>query len=576
MNGKQIHISNLSFAYPNGVKALENISLTIHKGEYIVIMGENGAGKTTFSLCLNGIIPNVIEGDYEGDVYVEGMKTVEHRVYELAQKVGIALQDPETQIFSPTVKTEVAFGPENLGVPKEEILRRIEFALKVTRLIGYEERSPYQLSGGQKQRLALAAAIGMQPTVLVLDEPTSQLDPIGTTEVFSVVKELNQKYNMTIVMSEHKSDDIAVFANRVVVLKNGKILADGEPHEILGNEKLMKEAFLKPPQVTEFFYELKKKIPIDRIPITIDEAEETLRKLLERQTLRVKPRESKNSINNEINTDRKVVIETQGLWHTYPGDVIALRDINLKIYDNDFIAIIGQNGAGKSTLVKHFDGLLRPTKGKVIVEGKDASEFTTAQLSKSVGMALQNPDHQLFAMSVYDELKFGLENLNIPPEEIEKRIDFALSVVGLQNNKEDYPFKLPFGDRRKLTVAIVVAMKPKIIILDEPTTGQDYKGRYEIMEIGKKLHEQGHTIIVITHDMELVAKYAKRTIVLGLGQILLDGPTRYVFGQPEILKKTYLKPPPLTQLSQRLASYGFDNGNLNVKDIMEQIEVRGE
>jgi len=573
-----IRISDLSFTYPTGTQALKNINLRIKRGEYVVIMGENGAGKTTLSLCLNGIIPNVIEGDYEGEVYVENLKTTEHRVYILAQKVGIALQDPETQIFCPTVKTEVAFGPENLGVPREEILKRIEFSLKVTRLSGFEERSPYQLSGGQKQRLALAAAIAMRPSILVLDEPTSQLDPIGTTEVFSVVKDLNQTHNMTIFMTEHKSDDIAVFADRVIVLKDGKLIADGEPHEVFGDESLVKSAFLKPPQVTELIYELRKRVSIDKVPITVDEAEELIRNLIMQKKIKVKPKTTQVTRPDAAiaNTNkREVLIETQGLWHIYPGNVEALKDINLKIYDGDFIGIIGQNGAGKTTLVKHFNGLLRPTKGKVFVLGKDTTKVTTAELSKSVGMALQNPDHQLFATSVREELEFGLRNLNVPEEELEQRIDAALSVVGLSEHKEDYPFKLSFGDRRKLTVAIVVAMKPRVIILDEPTTGQDYKGRYEIMEIAKKLHEQGHTIITITHDMELVAKYAKRIIVLGLGKILLDGPTSYVFSRPDILEKTYLKPPPLTQLSQRLSEYGFYPGNLTVEDFMSQIETEG-
>ncbi|MGQ4913501.1 MAG: ABC transporter ATP-binding protein [Candidatus Asgardarchaeia archaeon] len=569
-----ITISNLSFAYPNGAQALKGIDLNIKRGEYLVVMGENGAGKTTLCLCLNGIIPNVIEGDYDGEVYVDGMKTVEHRVYELAQKVGIALQDPETQIFSPTVKTEVAFGPENLGVPREEILKRIDYALSVTRLTGMEERSPYQLSGGQKQRLALAAAIAMQPKVLVLDEPTSQLDPIGTTEVFSVVKNLNKEHNITIVMSEHKSDEIATFADRIAVLYKGELLKVDEPHVIFGDEALIKKARLKPPQVTELMYELRKKIKIDKIPITVDEACGLLEDLIKRNVIKVKHREQ-SELSSEIDTNRDVVIETKNLWHIYEGNVEALRDINLKIYDNDFVAIIGQNGAGKTTLVKHFNGLLRPTKGKVYIFGEDSSKYTTAEISKKVGMALQNPDHQLFATSLREEIAFGLRNLNVPEDEIDERIDEALSLVGLLDYKDEYPFKLPFGDRRKLTVAIVVAMRPKIIIFDEPTTGQDHVGRYEIMEIAKKLHEQGHTIIIVTHDMKLVAKYAKRTIVMGVGEILIDGPTKYVFSHPEVLESTFLKPPPLTQVSQRLSKYGFSPGNLTVDDVMSQLEFGG-
>lgn len=570
-----ITISNLSFSYPNGVNALKKINLKIKKGEYLVVMGANGAGKTTLSLCLNGIIPNVLEGDYEGEVYVEDMKTVEHRVYELAQKVGIALQDPETQIFSPTVKTEVAFGPENLGVPREEILRRIKYSLEVTRLVGMEERPPHQLSGGQKQRLALAAAIAMQPEVLVLDEPTSQLDPIGTVEVFNVVKSLNKEHNITIVMNEHKSDEIAMVADRLIILRQGEIIASGDPHDIFGDEELMNKAILKPPQVTELMYQLRKKVKIDKMPITVDEAEHFLRDLIERKVIKVKPKTNKKT-EQKIDSNRDVVIECKGLWHVYPGGVEALRNINMKIYDNDFIGIIGQNGAGKTTLVKHFIGLLRPTKGSLYIFGEDSTKYTTAEISKSVGMALQNPDHQLFSNSLREEIEFGLKNLNIPEEEFEERVDEALSLVGLLDQKEEYPFKLPFGDRRKLTVAIVVAMKPKIIILDEPTTGQDHKGRYEIMEIAKKLHEKGHTIITVTHDMELVAKYTKRTIVMGVGEVLIDGPTNYVFSHPEILKKTYLKPPPLTQLSQRLQEFGFDPGNLTVEEFLEQIDFGGE
>ena len=276
-----IQVENFTFGYPSGETALNNVNLQINKGEFVVVMGPNGAGKTTLAYSLNGVIPSIITGNYSGTVTVCGMNVVEHYVYELGQKIGIVLQDPESQLFLPDVKSEIVFSSENLGVPREELQVRLDYALEMTRMEGMEERFPHQLSGGQKQRLALAAAIATRPEVLILDEPTSQLDPIGATELFSVVADLNKKHNMTIVMVEHKSEEVVEFANRVILLDHGKIVMDGAPQEVFSEISLLKKIGVKIPQVSDLATKL---VLPGKFPITLDEGINTFSKLLKQIT----------------------------------------------------------------------------------------------------------------------------------------------------------------------------------------------------------------------------------------------------------------------------------------------------
>jgi len=564
--GNIIEIENLSYQYPKGHKpSLLNINLAIKEGEFVVVMGKNGAGKSTLLLTLNGIIPNSFGGKFYGRVIVDSMDTVEHRVYELAEKVGMVIQDPEAQLFMPTVKDEIAFGLENLAVPKDEILRRINEALKIVRLEGFEDRSPFDLSGGQKQRVAIAAAFALRPKILVLDEPTSQLDPKGTLEVFQTILNLKKKYNITIVMAEHKSDEVAKFADRIVLLDDGKIVREGKPKELFSDVDLFKKLSIKVPQICELTYELNKRgKAVNEIPITLDEAVITFSKYIEKIGRKIKNIERK-----EVKRGDEVILETKGLWHIYPGNVIALKNVNFSAYKGDFIAIIGQNGAGKTTLVKHFLNLLQPTKGEVLIRGKDVTKMEIFDLSRHIGLILQNPDHQLFSTTVYKEVEFGPKNLNLPEDEIAERVKFALESVGLWELREEHPFALSWGDRQKLAVAAVLAMKPEILIFDEPTTGMDWLGRHQILNLAKELNKKGHTIIMITHDMELVAEYAKWTMVMGLGEILLQGPTYEVFKNADILAKTYLSPPQVTQLAQSLSEYGIRPDILTVDEMIE-------
>lgn len=566
MDNVIVDAQNLSFSYPDGTKSLKNIDFKVTKGQVVAVLGANGAGKTTLCHHLTGIIPNIYQGVTEGKAIVAGMDVYEHPVHELAQKISFVTQDPEGQLINPDVLMEVAFGPENLGVPREEIIRRAKWALEAVGLNGLESRSPSELSGGQKQRLVLAAGLSMQPEVLVLDEPTSQLDPIGATEVLDSLVDLKKNYNMTTIFTTHASEDVLRMADRAIVLSKGEIVAEGPPRDVFSQVKLLDSVGVQVPQVAMFGY----KIAPDRpVPITIEEGKQFIIERLrgKNQIFKLTAQPTVTKVPHEV------LLECTDLSFTYPGfpPVTALKDVNLKINRGEMVGIIGQNGSGKTTLVKQFLKLLKPTKGKIRFKGEDIQAFTTGQLATSIGLALQNPDEQLFTISCKDEVEFGIRNLKLPEKEIKPRVDEALGFVGLQDQWDTFPFRLSFGDRRSLTIAAVVAMRPEIVVMDEPTTAQDYLGRHRIARLGKKLNEAGRTVIMITHDMNLVTQYADRTIVMANGEILLDGPTVKVFSEWETLKKAFIKPPPIAILDKELEEYGVPQGILTVDSMVETL-----
>jgi energy-coupling factor transporter ATP-binding protein EcfA2 len=559
-----VDVQNLSFSYPDGAKALKKIEFNVPKGQLVAILGANGAGKTTLCHHLTGIIPNIYQGTTEGTVRVAGMAVHEHPVYELAQKVSFVTQDPEGQLINPDVLMEVAFGPENLGVPRDEIMRRTKWALEAVGLEGLESRSPSELSGGQKQRLVLAAGLSMQPDVLVLDEPTSQLDPVGTSEVLDSLVDLKNKYGMTTLFTTHATEDVLRAADRAIVLSIGEKVADGTPREVFSQVELLESVGIQVPQLALLGHRI---APDRRVPFTIEESRELVSESI--RNGRLTPR--RKAPTTQTVESGEVVLECEDLMFTYPGfpPVTALRNVNLKIRRGEMVGIIGQNGSGKTTLVKQFLALLKPTKGRILFKGKDIHGFTTGELATSIGLVLQNPDEQLFTISCKNEVEFGLRNLKLPEDEIKRRVDEALGFVGLQEQWDTFPFRLSFGDRRSLTVAAVVAMRPEIIVLDEPTTAQDYLGRHRIAKLGKKLNEAGHTVIMITHDMHLVTQYADRTIVMANGEILLDGPTSEVFSETETLRKAFIKPPPIALLDKDLESLGVPQGILTVDAMVD-------
>jgi len=573
----QIDIEDLRYSYPTSKgDVLKGINLKVKEGEFLSIMGPTGTGKSTLCLTLNGIIPHSLEGDLRGKVKVAGMDIKNHSVPELTQKVGMVFQEPESQLFCMTVWEEVAFGPENLGVDPKEIKERVDWALGVVRMKEYQDRSPFKLSCGQKQRVAIAAALAMLPEILVLDEPTSELDPIGKMEVFSVVDDLKKEQNMAIVMVEHESEEIARVSDRVVVLKEGKIILEGSPRDVLNKVDMLKNARLSPPQVCEVADILNKKINTSFSFLTLKEAEKSIKELVSKL-----PKAEKSSKSKEKKTSFSYIkqksfphsmISTKNLFYAYEGSgVEVLKDINLEVNQGEFVAIIGQNGAGKTTLVKHFNGILKPTRGKVFIEGVNTKERTIAELSKDVGYIYQNPDHQIFCPTVEEEIAFGPKNLGLSEDIIKQRAEEALKLSGLEEVRKTPPSVLGLGERRKVSLASVMSMRPRLLILDEPTTGVDWKTSIDFMEAVRKLNEKGHTIIMITHNMRIVARYAKRTVVLCNGEVLLDASTRKVFSQTEKLKTTFLMPPQITQLGQALYTLGMPREILSCEEFCDNL-----
>jgi energy-coupling factor transport system ATP-binding protein len=526
-----------------------HLNLKINQGEFVAIMGENGASKSTVCQMMNGIIPNSIGGRLTGKVFVHGLDTRETDISGLATKVGIVLEDPETQLFTTSVKSEVAFGPENLCLPPQEIEERVRWALEVVRLVGYEDRLPTSLSGGQKQRLAIAANIAMRPDILVLDEATSQLDPVGVEEVLSVVRDLNKKYGMTILMATDASEMIARLMDRVVVLNQGRLEDDGTPRQIFANSSLFKKLMIRSPQVSQLATNLKEHDQaLAGFPITVPEAVEGLQSLLQGTSPAVLDTKEPVTYNN-----KPAAITVAHLDFIYqPLNVHAVKDVSFEIHQGEFVAVIGQNGSGKTTVLKNLLGLLRPTSGKVIVAGQDTQTTPVSEMARHVGFVLQNPDQQLFADTVEEEVAYGPKNLKLDKELVEQRVSNALKLVGLEDKRKEFPPALSKGDRAKTVIASALALDPSIVILDEPTTGQDFRGCHQIMQIAKSLHEQGRTVVFVTHHMALVAEYAQRVIVVSGGKILLDDVTEAVFSRPEVVRQACIIPPQITELGQAL------------------------
>lgn len=572
MNSKNpiLKFDHVTYFYPEQDEyAVKQISFDVQPGEFLVIMGRNGAGKTTISLMMNGSIPNVSGGRLGGHIVVNGMDTREHHVYEIAKHVGIVLQGPESQILTSLVRSEVAFAAENLGIPREETIKRVDWALEKVRLKGHAEDSPTDLSGGEKQRLAIAAALVMKPDILVLDEPTSQLDPIGTNEILSLLHDLKEQ-GKTIILTTHKSDEITNLADRIILLKNGEIVSVGKPHEIISQVDLLQEAGVKIPDVTHIEWYLRDILGNENLSIDYKQGLNNLQELLQGNP--VQAHEDLTSQEASKSGDEPIVkFNNVTFYYGTDDNDLALNDLSIEIHQGEFVGIVGHNGAGKSTLVKHIVGLLKPQKGEVIVNHKTTSEIGIEELVKSVGLVLQNPDTQLFAISVEEEVAFGPKNLGLDKKKVEENINKALEATGLLEYKNVYPFNLSFGDRRKLSVAAVLSMDPDILIFDEPTTGQDIQGRRALADIGRQLNKKGKTVIMVTHDMDLIATYTKRLIVLREGSVLLDGKTSEVFANIDTLKKAFIEPPQVTKLAIALREFGMPESIVSPEKLAQYI-----
>jgi energy-coupling factor transporter ATP-binding protein EcfA2 len=548
-----IAFENFSFSYEETKEpALKNINLRIKKGEVVLVTGPAGAGKSTLCCCMNGLIPHFYSGKIEGKVLVKGVDTQALTIGQLNTQVGLVFQDPESQLFNFTVEDEIAFGPENLGIEPDKVNALVDEMIRRVRLEGYNKRNPLTLSGGEKQACAIASILAMNPNIVIFDEPTSNLDPIGTQSVIQLITDLAKREKKTMIIVEHNLADLVTKVDRMIVMLDGGILFDDSPKEVFRHVDKLNEIGVNIPQSTQLLLKLSEAnlVPPETC-MTMNEVYEFISSKLDTK----KFDEAKTYIleKEETPAEAEPIIVVDNLTHLYPeGNVEALRGINLKIYPRDFMAIIGQNGSGKTTLVKHFNGLLKPTTGKVYVKGVDTSTTTVAKLAGTVGYCFQNPDHQIVKNVVREEIAFGPKNLKVPPDEIERRIEEITTKLNIHKYLDEDPHELSKGNKARVNLAGVLAMKPDVLIVDEPLTGQDYKEAKAIMELLNELNREGKTIIIITHEMMFAAEYTRRIIVMNKGAMLYEGTPKQVYTKKDILKATSLTEPEITQLGLKL------------------------
>lgn len=570
--GLSLRAEGLSFTYRGSDRpALRDVHLHLQPGQLAYLMGPTGAGKSTLCLCLNGVIPAMQAGAFAGRVLVGDEDISGRPVHEVARKVGVLFQAFETQLLCSDLESEIAFGLENAQVPPEQIRARVDEMLALVGLQDLRDRDPADLSGGQKQRLALAAVLAPAPSVLVLDEPTTDLDPRGKRELMDVLTRLRAQ-GVTILIADHETED-ALRADQLIVLSAGQVAYAGPPVELLRDPDRSRALGIRPLEIPELFARLGRPerpltpqqavalLPVPARAPTTDHAPPT--------PPPTDPAHHHTAAGAEVSSVRsharprlgadtlppsEPIISVSEVTYRYPeSGADALRGVSLCLYEGEFVALLGENGCGKTTLAKHLNGLLRPTSGSVTVAGMDTRFASAPDLAHQVGYLFQNPDHQIFADTVHAEVAFGPRNLGLAEDEVRDRVQQALALVGLEGYAQRDPFVLTKGERQRVALASILAQRPRVIVFDEPTTGLDGPQQERMMELLAELNRAGQTIVIITHCTWAAAGYARRALVMDDGRLVADLPVRELFGNDDLLARARQVRPPVAELSRLLA-----------------------
>lgn len=512
-------IQDLTYYYPESENpALKGIDLTIEEGEFLLVAGGSGSGKSSLARALARLIPDFYGGRLGGKITFRGRDLGELSQRQLAREVGMVFQDPEKQLVMTSVEAELAFGLENLGLPRPEMARRLAEIESFFNLGGMEGEFTANLSGGQKQKLALASVMAMQPQVLILDEPTSQLDPVAAEDLFNLVKRLNEEMGLTIVLIEQRLERCYHLADRVVLMAEGQVIHQGSPSEA-ASWAARQEVPLAPP-VARFFGGL----GFEPVPVTIKEGRQALRQCLRHpQPGLVDPEKTagppaKLSLKAPRQEPARPLLCLDRVWYTYPNGTEALREVSLAINPGELVVILGPNGAGKSTVLRVMAGILKPGRGK----------RQLADLGLRVAYLSQNPSDYLLHDQVEAELRFTLDNFGLEGGAV---IDKVLKKLGLEACRQSHPRDLSSGERQRVALASVLVAEPQILLLDEPTRGMDYRLKAELGEILRGVVREGTGVVLITHDVEFAAEYGDRVIMMSSGRVVSDGPKHQVLGQ---------------------------------------------
>ncbi|OAT81315.1 ABC transporter ATP-binding protein [Desulfotomaculum copahuensis] len=581
-------IENLTYYYPGGEQpALKGINLSIEEGEFILVAGGSGSGKSSLARVLAGLLPDFYGGRFGGRVCFRGcdLRGMDRR--KLAREVGMVFQDPEKQLVMTGMEAEIAFGLENLGVPRGEIIRRVAEVISFLGLADLRHEFTATLSGGQKQKLALAAVLAMQPQVLVLDEPTSQLDPVVAEDFLNLVKRLNEEMGFTVVLIEQRLERCYHLADRVVLMEGGRVTSDGPPEQV-ARRVVQKDALIVPP-VARLFAVLGAPV----IPVTVKEGRKLLRTVFPGSGAVVRVENgagalrsasagagSSGAVRNEDTTNRQFsparpdmrkerrktthdtlsaplsLLEVKNLWFTYPNGREVLREINCRVCAGECVAVLGENGAGKSTLLKNMAGLLQPGRGRVLFMGSDWSKYSDGP-GAHVAYLSQNPNDYLFQDSVEEELLFTLKNFGLADDGI---VDELLARLHINDCRRVNPRDLSGGERQRVALAAVLVTRPELVFLDEPTRGMDYRLKSELGRFLKERADAGAGVVLVTHDVEFAAEYAKRVIMMFDGRLVADGQKHAVLGESVFYS---------TQAGKLCR--GFVNGVLTFREALEKI-----
>lgn len=538
-----IDVENLSFKYFGcNDFALKDINIKIGKGEFIGIIGKSGSGKSTLLHCLTGIIPHEIKGEKTGSVIINNLNTDEHGISEITNQLGIVFQNPEIQLFNISVEDELAFICENLAYPIDEIKKSVDFALDTIGIRHLKDEYPFNLSGGEKQKVAIASVLTVRPKILVLDEPTSELDAKGKETVFKTLKKLKND-GMTIILVDHNLDGSYKLADKLILLDDGKIEMFGETENIL-KSPMIESLGLRLPQQVQIGLKLK----LDGMLMDI----ENMARLLDEKIINKEFSIKYLNLVNNSNVENAIKIENLSFKR---DNHVILKNINLEIKKGDFIALIGKNGSGKTTLALIIMGILKKNKGVVNVFGETNGDIK--KIRKKVGFLFQNPEHQLFCNTVTEEIKYGLEN-DIDMNKI-------MENMNLKRLKDNHPLTLSRGERQRVATATAISNNPEILIIDEPTTGQDWNNIKSFMNILKELNDDGKTILIITHDMRVVGEYCKKVILMDDGEILFNLETRDAFEKLSAFENYDIKPSIIADISIKS---GISPPLLNINELI--------
>lgn len=545
MNETVIAFNSFTFKYRSQKEpTLIDINLDIRAGEKIVIVGPSGSGKSTLAHCINGLVPFAYRGESSGTCQIKGQETKELDIFQISQKVGTVLQDLDGQFIGLSVGEDIAFVLENDVVAQDEMKERVAQVAKMVNIEEYLTDSIHQLSGGQKQRVSLGGVLVNDVAVLLFDEPLANLDPATGKHAIELIDQLHRQTNKTIVIIEHRLEDVLYRdVDRIIVMEEGRIVAEGAPGDILASP-ILSQTHLREPLYL-------KALEYAQIPLTPAMHPENI----ERLQLTNKNMEQLRNWYHQVErktteTQEEAVLKVENLSFHYSNQPNTLNDVSFTLHKGEMVSIVGKNGAGKSTLAKVICGFERHQKGHIFYQNEDISKSTITQRAEVIGLVMQNPNQMISKHFIFDEVAFGLRLRGVPEAEIRERVENTLKICGLYSFRNWPISALSFGQKKRVTIASVLVLEPEVLLLDEPTAGQDYRHYTDIMQFLRHLNQQGVTILMITHDMHLMLEYTPRTLVIGEGKLLADKSAVEVLDSPELIEKANLKTTSLYQLAE--------------------------